>query len=505
MKSTESNNSLLRNTLWLAWSGAINIANSVVLWLVLARWRTPAEVGQFAAVMSLYTIFITVCGLGLTPYLASELSHRTERRRLAASATLLLLLSSGVCAVLMMLTGLFTGAGTQTATNILSLAILPTGLIAVGEAVFTALGQARVIAAATTTENLLRTVIPLALLYRGHSLPVICASFVLVRLAACAVYVLAAWRRFGLPPLPEWRAVRDLAGAAPTFAGVTVLAALHWQLGTVLAARLGGANAAAQFGVAARFLLPVTILLWSYVSVIQPRAACLAQESLPRLGEFLAGCWRLTLALALPLAAGGLTLGSDLMTLLFGPTYADAAWALGLLAAGIVPFSLTMIASRGLIATGRQHVDLLGNLAAVALNLILNLLLIPRYGATGAAAAQLFSLTAQALVAPEPQFTCPPPVATVKVTAAFGTTFAIIFTAEWGDLTQLITAGQAARTGAPLSVFLGSWLALTAVAGFGVLVGAWLQKRVPLWRIGIIGGVVLAILAAVTLVELVRA
>lgn len=88
--------------------------------------------------------------------------------------------------------------------------------------------------------------------------------------------------------------------------------------------------------------------------------------------------------------------------------------------------------------------------------------------------------------------------------AAFGTTFVIIFTAEWGDLTQLITAGQAARTGAPLSVFLGAWLALTGVAGFGVLVGDWLQKRVPLWRIGIIGGVVLAILAAVTLVELVR-
>lgn len=88
--------------------------------------------------------------------------------------------------------------------------------------------------------------------------------------------------------------------------------------------------------------------------------------------------------------------------------------------------------------------------------------------------------------------------------AAFGTTFAIIFTAEWGDLTQLITAGQAARTGSPLSVFLGSWLALTAVAGFGVLVGDWLQKRVPLWRIGIIGGVVLALLAVVTVVELVR-
>jgi putative Ca2+/H+ antiporter (TMEM165/GDT1 family) len=87
---------------------------------------------------------------------------------------------------------------------------------------------------------------------------------------------------------------------------------------------------------------------------------------------------------------------------------------------------------------------------------------------------------------------------------AFGTTFAVIFTAEWGDLTQLITAGQAARTDSPLSVFLGSWLALSAVAAFGVLVGAWLQRKVPLWRIGVISGVLLALLAVLTVVELVR-
>ena len=88
--------------------------------------------------------------------------------------------------------------------------------------------------------------------------------------------------------------------------------------------------------------------------------------------------------------------------------------------------------------------------------------------------------------------------------AAFATTFAVIFTAEWGDLTQLVTAGQAARTDAPLSVFLGSWLALTAVAGIGVLVGSWLQQRVPLWRIRIVSGALLALLAVFTVVELVR-
>ena len=87
---------------------------------------------------------------------------------------------------------------------------------------------------------------------------------------------------------------------------------------------------------------------------------------------------------------------------------------------------------------------------------------------------------------------------------AFGTTFVVIFTAEWGDLTQLVTAGQAARTGDPLSVFLGAWLALTAVAGIGVVVGGWLRARVPLWRIRLISGALLAVLAVVTLVELLR-
>jgi glycosyltransferase involved in cell wall biosynthesis len=63
-----------------------------------------------------------------------------------------------------------------------------------------------------------------------------------------------------------------------------------------------------------------------------------------------------------------------------------------------VPFSIVMIASRGLIATQRQHLDLLANLTAVIVNLLANLLLIPRFGAAGAAAAQFLSLTAMAMV-----------------------------------------------------------------------------------------------------------
>jgi Ca2+/H+ antiporter, TMEM165/GDT1 family len=87
----------------------------------------------------------------------------------------------------------------------------------------------------------------------------------------------------------------------------------------------------------------------------------------------------------------------------------------------------------------------------------------------------------------------------------FVTSFVILFTAEWGDLSQILTAGLAARTGEPVSVFIGSWSALLVVSGIAVLVGAWLRNRVPIWRIRLVSGGILTALAIWTLVEFVRA
>ncbi|MEU3344389.1 TMEM165/GDT1 family protein [Streptomyces sp. NPDC006700] len=61
-----------------------------------------------------------------------------------------------------------------------------------------------------------------------------------------------------------------------------------------------------------------------------------------------------------------------------------------------------------------------------------------------------------------------------------GTGFMLILVAEFGDLTQIMTANLAARYDDPLSVGVGAVLALWAVAGFGILGGKALMRRVPL-------------------------
>ncbi len=57
--------------------------------------------------------------------------------------------------------------------------------------------------------------------------------------------------------------------------------------------------------------------------------------------------------------------------------------------------------------------------------------------------------------------------------------FAVIVVAEMGDLTQLTTAGMAARTGEPVAVALGALVALWSVAAIGAASGEALLRWLP--------------------------
>ncbi len=396
--------SLTRKAAWLVWSGVVNLANSVLLWMVLARWREAAEVGRFTIAVSLYLTFVALCSLGLGPYLVSEMTRRKERDgthlSFMASAALFLLLGSLAFAVLMCATGwvVSDSAEVRITTALLSLALLPTGLIVTAEAVFIANGQTRVIALANTVENVFRTLVPLGLVLGGYQLPLIGLSLVGARLLACFVYAMAAKKHWSSLRLAQRNEMVALAKVTPTFAGITIFSAIHWQVAVLLLGWLGSEVAAAHYGVASRFLVPVAVLLASYTSIIQPEATKRALTSPLALGAFLSHALRLVLVLALPFVAGTWLLARQALAWLFGVQYSDAASALGLLAASALPLSLVMIVARGLVATNHQRVDLLGNLTGVISCCLFGLLLIPSYGATGAAAAHLLSMTALALV-----------------------------------------------------------------------------------------------------------
>jgi len=81
--------------------------------------------------------------------------------------------------------------------------------------------------------------------------------------------------------------------------------------------------------------------------------------------------------------------------------------------------------------------------------------------------------------------------------------FAIIFAAEWGDLSQILSAGLVAQGKDPIGVFVGSWTALVMVSGLGVVVGKRLTARVSVTLVRRIGGTLCLLLALLTALRII--
>lgn len=78
----------------------------------------------------------------------------------------------------------------------------------------------------------------------------------------------------------------------------------------------------------------------------------------------------------------------------------------------------------------------------------------------------------------------------------------LLFAAEWGDLSQLLTVSMIAKYGHPVSVFVGAWAALLTVSGLAVLAGHVLLRYIKLATVHYVGAAVCLALAAVTAYEL---
>jgi Ca2+/H+ antiporter, TMEM165/GDT1 family len=84
------------------------------------------------------------------------------------------------------------------------------------------------------------------------------------------------------------------------------------------------------------------------------------------------------------------------------------------------------------------------------------------------------------------------------------TSFLVLFAAEWGDLSQLLTLSLVAKYDDPVSVFLGAWGALLAVSGLAVLVGRVLLARIKLSLLHYLGASVCLLMACLTVWEMTR-
>jgi O-antigen/teichoic acid export membrane protein len=170
------------------------------------------------------------------------------------------------------------------------------------------------------------------------------------------VLTLVVWRRSELFFLERWASDSEIAHYSIPFAMVTAL--------TLLPAALAGALAPAV-------------------------ATLLGAGSLERIRSGYGRAMRLIGLVSLPLTAAGLALGPTLLLLVYGQEYAEGQDVLRIMLIGF-PLVATMHASLALLTgLGRILVPTVACGVAAAINIGLDVALIPGGGATGAAIANL--------------------------------------------------------------------------------------------------------------------
>ena len=128
--------------------------------------------------------------------------------------------------------------------------------------------------------------------------------------------------------------------------------------------------------------------------VMFPKLASQTSEDAARLT---ARVCRTLLLLGSVTAAVLIVLAEPLVTFLYGDAYIPAVGPMYVLLAGVVMVGITRVLMRYITSIDEHHHNVYIVASAAVVNIVLNLLLIPRYGMMGAATASLVTYSAQAL------------------------------------------------------------------------------------------------------------
>jgi O-antigen/teichoic acid export membrane protein len=242
-----------------------------------------------------------------------------------------------------------------------------------------------------------------------------------------------------LRPLPrKWVFGRLLRFSLPQTLTTTLLYTILWT-DTVLLGRLRTAAEVGVYTIVQRLLSPAQTISTSTGQMFAPRIAAEDARGDRRvLAHMLKRLTYWNVALSAPVFGTLLLLPGPILRL-FGPTYARAGTALAILAAGQLFNAATGPLGQVINMSGRPYLTMIDNAAVAGLNVAGCLLLIPRYGITGAACSTTAAITLVNLIK------------LVQVRAIFGID---PFSSElWPTL---LAAAVAAVVAAPLA-FIPPW------------------------------------------------
>lgn len=426
--------SLLTAAGWSVVTGAVTTLAGLVTSVVIARLLGPAQMGDYTYWAWIVAVLPVFFGFGLAPAtmkFAAELlaaGRRDLAGSLVVAALKIAVAISGILAI-----GLVVFGATFASRSYLAICALVAGLIALS-------GPTGVLGASVHGAMDYRFASALAVLLSGGQL----ILFLIVLNAGggliglLAVMVASATISFLLQTVWFRRVYGEERCRIPTelrdsfvkycrsVTALGLLDAVAWSRSEVLLLRLFSTTDQIAFygiayGISGRLVMAATLITHPMMPAL---SALHGLNDRRRMCQVYNSAVRYVAVLTFPLALGGVFFARPLVTLLYGNAYEGVAVPLAITAIASLAGALVLACSAALYAIGRPDFLLRLNVTLALTDVLVSILLIPRYGAIGAALANAIAPWAALIVAAfflERQYALRFPVwSTMKILAAAG-------------------------------------------------------------------------------------
>jgi O-antigen/teichoic acid export membrane protein len=399
---------LARNIAVLAGGQVFTWILSLLWTIVVPRTLGPRAVGQYVVAYSATSIVAAIAGLGISTLLVKEIARdRQQGSRMLGTAfgarIAAALPSAGLVAIFIQVAHFDRFQATLiwigTASMLLGLLLEPI------QSAFQGIERMEYIAFGRGLNTALVTALGIALVLAGFGV----ISLMLLSLIVAALCVLLNlwWIRpyFSLGVRWDPAGVRALAVSSLPYWLIGINFTVYMWIDSILLSVLTSARVVGWYSVPLRLLGALLFVPVILSTAWLPKLASASVGGGERLRAVARPALEIVLILSLPVAAGAALTAGQLVPMLYGPGFVDSVTILVILSIALPAIYLNVMAYQVLVAMNRQITWTKVLAGATAVNIALNLVLIPVFqsraqnGAIGAALSLLVTEALQAVAA----------------------------------------------------------------------------------------------------------
>ncbi len=393
-----SEGKVAKNTAYLLTAFVGQKVLAFIYFTIVARAVGVEGAGRYFVAMSFTTIFSIFVDLGLSNVLVREVAKTPDRAREFLSNVLglkVILSALTAAAVLVAARLLRFPAQTTLMISIAAIVMVLDGIHLVFYAVMRGFQNLSHEAVGMVTGQAITISAGLIFIFSGLPLPFLVVALI------CGSTWNVLWsgtrlaKHYGIwPRLALDRHVISFYWQVTVpFAVAGIFSRVYSYIDSVMLSKMVSETAVGFYGAAYKITFAFQFLPMGLAAAVYPAMSGYYVSDRDRLGKVLVTSLRYLMIAVLPLAAGIFVLAAPFVRLIYGAKFGGTVLPLQILIFSLIPAFLYWPCGSLLNACDRQVKNTVVMGATMVSNVVLNIFLLPRYGAAGAAAAALISNT----------------------------------------------------------------------------------------------------------------